>query len=138
LTLSGTKNATCFVCGPDNLLGLQVPFEPNGEAGSTATYIARKGRDGWNGILHGVTFSLMDEAFGWCLYFQRIPAVTVTRQRRKLFDARAEVGIDNANSPLAAESYAALYTVPAPGIGKHRNQWRPHEQHGSGIQDPRI
>jgi acyl-CoA hydrolase len=77
VTLSGTKDTTCFVCGPDNPLGLQVPFEPNGEAGSSATYIARKEHGGWNGILHGgVTLSLMDEAFAWCLYFQSIPAVT--------------------------------------------------------------
>jgi acyl-coenzyme A thioesterase PaaI-like protein len=77
VTLSRTKDTTCFVCGPDNPLGLQVPFEPNGEAGSSATYIARKEHGGWNGILHGgVTLSLIDEAFAWCLYFQSIPAVT--------------------------------------------------------------
>jgi acyl-coenzyme A thioesterase PaaI-like protein len=144
VTLSGTKHTTCFVCGPDNPLGLQVPFEPDGEAGSTATYVARKEHGGWNGILHGgVVFALMDEAFGWCLYFQRIPSVTariqtsfhqpipigthlhirawVTGQRRKLFDAKAEVRLDNVSGLLVAEPNAVLYTVPAPEICKQQN-----------------
>ena len=118
MTLSGTKDTTCFVCGPDNPLGLQVPFEPDGEAGSNAIYVARKEHGGWNGILCGeVVFALMDEALGWSLYFQRIPPVTrpietsfhqpipigthlpirawVTGQRRRFFDATAEVRVDN-------------------------------------------
>jgi acyl-coenzyme A thioesterase PaaI-like protein len=134
VSFSGTKDSTCFVCGPDNPLGLQVAFQQDGDAGSSAIYIARKEHGGWNGILHGgVTFSLMDEAFGWCLYFQDIPAVTarietrfhkpipigtrlhirawVTRQRRKLFDARAEVRQDNASGTLLAEADAVLYGV---------------------------
>jgi len=84
--------------------------------GKPGEYVAQKKHSGWNGILHGgVTFSLMDEAFGWCLFFQNIPATTakietrfhkpirigasleikawVIRQRRKLFDARAEVRV---------------------------------------------
>jgi acyl-coenzyme A thioesterase PaaI-like protein len=70
VAFSGTKDTTCYVCGPDNPLGLQVPFEQEGDAGSYAFYTARKEHGGWNGILHGgVTFSLMDEAFGWCLFF---------------------------------------------------------------------
>lgn len=134
MTLSGTKDTTCFVCGPDNPLGLQVPFQPSGESGSVAIYTARKEHGGWNGILHGgVTFSLMDEAFGWCLYFQDIPSVTarietrfhkpipigtrlhihawVTGQRRRLFDAKAEVRLDNSEGMLFAESEAVLCQV---------------------------
>ncbi|WP_433967819.1 PaaI family thioesterase [Tunturiibacter gelidiferens] len=96
----------------------------------------------------------MGEAFAWCLYFQRIPAVTarietsfhqpipigtrphirawITGQRRKLFDARAEVRIDNANGPPAAESTAVLYPVPRQQSADRRIQWRLHEQHSSG------
>jgi acyl-coenzyme A thioesterase PaaI-like protein len=134
MVLSGTKDTTCFVCGPDNPLGLQVPFERSGEAGSSALYTARKEHGGWNEILHGgVTFSLMDEAFGWCLYFQNIPSVTarietrfhkpipigsrlyirawVVGQRRRLFDAKAEVRLDDAEGMLFAESEATLYSV---------------------------
>jgi acyl-coenzyme A thioesterase PaaI-like protein len=134
MAISGTKDTTCYVCGPDNPLGLQVPFTPEGEAGSTAVYVARKEHGGWNGILHGgVTFSLMDEAFGWCLYFQDIPSVTarietrfhrpipigtrlhvrawVVGQRKRLFDAKAEVREGDADGTLLAESEAVLCRV---------------------------
>jgi acyl-coenzyme A thioesterase PaaI-like protein len=137
MILSGTKDTTCFVCGPDNPLGLQVPFQRDGESGSSADYIARKEHGGWSGILHGgVTFSLMDEAFGWCLFFQNIPSVTarietrfhkpipigtrlhirawITRQRKKLFDAKAEIRLDNAEGILFAESEAILCHIDAP------------------------
>ncbi len=131
MSFSGTKDATCYVCGPENPMGLQVPFERDGEMGSRARYIARKEHGGWNGLLHGgVTFSLMDEAFGWCLFFQEIPAMTakietrfhkpvrigsvmeirawVVQQRKKLFDARAEVRVDG---ELVAESEAVLFAA---------------------------
>ena len=141
MAFRGTKDTTCFVCGPDNPLGLRVPFERDGEAGSAAFYVARKEHGGWNGILHGgVTFSLMDEAFGWCLFFRDIPSVTarietrfhkpirigtrlhirawVVRQRRRLYDAQAEVRIGDAGGLLVAESAAVLYNVaPAAGRG---------------------
>ena len=140
MAFSPTKDSTCFVCGPDNPLGLHVSFERDGEAGSTAVYIARKEHSGWNGILHGgVTFSLMDEAFGWCLFFRNIPSVTarietrfhkpvatgtrlhirawVVRQRRRLFDARAEVRVEDAEGLLVAESDAVLYNVTPAGDG---------------------
>lgn len=133
MSFSGTKDATCYVCGPENPLGLRVSFERDGDKGSRAEYIARKEHGGWNGILHGgVTFSLMDEAFGWCLFFQKIPAVTakietrfhrpirigasleikawVVKQRRKLFDARAEVRVEG---ELVAESDAVLCAITA-------------------------
>ncbi|WP_213806007.1 PaaI family thioesterase [Granulicella sp. dw_53] len=134
MAITGTKDTTCFVCGPDNPLGLQVPFEQDSESGSKALYIARKEHGGWNGILHGgVTFSLMDEAFGWCLFFQNIPSVTaridtrfhkpipigtqlcirawVVRQRGRLFDAKAEVRLGDAEGVLFAESEAVLYRL---------------------------
>jgi acyl-coenzyme A thioesterase PaaI-like protein len=139
----GTKDANCFVCGPHNPLGLQVPFERDGETGSTAVYVARKEHGGWTGILHGgVTFSLMDEAFGWCLFFQNIPAVTArvetrfhkpipigtrlyirawaVRKRRRLYDARAEVRIGDAAGPLAAESDAVLCQLNPAGDRRDR------------------
>ena len=136
MAFSGTKDTTCFVCGADNPLGLHVPFEQDGESGSRATYIARKEHGGWNGILHGgVTFSLMDEAFGWCLFFQNIPSVTarittrfhqpahigarlsirawIVKQRRNLFDAKAEVRLDTPQGELIAEADAVLYSIVA-------------------------
>ncbi len=138
MTLTGTKDTTCYVCGVDNALGLQVPFERDGTTGSRATYVARKEHSGWSGILHGgVTLSLMDEAFGWCLFFQGVAAVTArietrfhrpipigTRlwvrawlvgERRKLFDVKAEVRGGDADGRLFAESEAVLCRVATSG-----------------------
>ena len=134
MTFAGTKDRTCFVCGPDNPGGLQVPFHRDGEMGSAAVYTTRSEHNGWNGILHGgITISLMDEAFGWCLFFQNISSVTariqarfhqpvpsgtplhirawVIRRRRQLFDVRAEVRVGDAGGALVAESDAVLFDV---------------------------
>jgi acyl-coenzyme A thioesterase PaaI-like protein len=128
----GEKNSRCFVCGPDNGLGLQVPFEQDGPEGSRAVYTARPEHGGWNGILHGgVTFSLMDEALGWALYFQQKPAVTarvnarfnkpipigaelivrawIIRERTRIVDVRAEVRSADKNNELFAEADASMY-----------------------------
>jgi len=129
-----TKDSKCYVCGPDNPLGLQVPFRPDGPYGSVARYHARPEHGGWNGILHGgVTFALMDEALGWALYYQNQPAVTaraetrfhkpvpvgadvvvkawVVRKRKRLFEAHAEVRMEDPESTLLAETNATMYRV---------------------------
>lgn len=134
MPLLGSKDSKCYVCGSDNPLGLRVPFSPDGESGSQASYTARAEHAGWNGILHGgVTFALMDEAFGWSLYFQDLPAVTarvetkfhkpiavgtkltikawVVKQRRKLFDAHAEIRVDGEENTLLAEADATMCLI---------------------------
>ena len=135
-TFDRSQTSLCFVCGPENPLGLNVTFHPDAPFTAIATYIARPEHAGWSAILHGgVTITLMDEAFGWCLLFQGITAVTaslntrlhkpipigtplfiraaVTRDRRRLFDAHAEVRHTDAAGLLFAESDATLYRVPA-------------------------
>lgn len=77
------KNAQCYVCGSDNSNGLQVPFVPDGENGSYATYIARAEHVGWPGVLHGgVMYALMDEAIGWSLYYSGLRGVTAKTETR--------------------------------------------------------
>lgn len=128
------KDSKCYVCGPDNPLGLQVQFQLDGPYGSVAHYRARAEHGGWNGILHGgVTFALMDEALGWALYFQNQPAVTaraetkfhkpvpvganvvvrawVVRNRRRLFEAHAEMRMEGAEGTLLAETNATMYRI---------------------------
>lgn len=132
--INGTKDTHCYVCGPDNPGGLNVPYYPDGSMAAVAIYIARPEHRGWTGILHGgVLFSLMDEAFGWSLFFENIPVVTakietrfhkpvaigtplhirawVTGQRRSLYDARAEVRIDHPQGELVAEAEAVLCPI---------------------------
>ena len=133
------KDSKCYVCGPDNPLGLQVRFRQDGAQGSVARYLARPEHGGWNGILHGgVTFALMDEALGWALYYQNLPAVTarvqtkfrkpipmganvvvkawVVKQRRRLFDMHAEIRMEDAENTLLAETEGTMYRIePADG-----------------------
>ena len=136
-TFSPARTANCFACGPGNSLGLNVTFYPDGPFAAAATYIARPEHAGWAGILHGgVTVTLMDEAFGWCLLFENVTALTasittrlhksiptgtplhiraaVTRDRRRLFDAHAEVRHTDSTGQLLAEADATLYRVPSP------------------------
>ncbi|PSH03864.1 MAG: thioesterase [Acidobacteria bacterium] len=134
MSLDVSKNSNCYVCGADNPLGLQVPFSPDGTQGSQGRYTARAEHAGWNGILHGgVTFALMDEAFGYSLYFQDLHAVTaraetrfhkpisvgtklivkawVVKQRRRLFDLHSEIRVDGPESTLLAEADATMFLL---------------------------
>ena len=138
--MRASKDSRCYVCGPDNPSGLQISFRRDGTQGSIARYIARAEHGGWNGILHGgVTFALMDEALGWALYYQDLPAVTarvetqfykpvpiganltvrawVVKQRRRLFDVHAEVRMEDAENTLLAESNATIYHVDQIDLG---------------------
>jgi uncharacterized protein (TIGR00369 family) len=127
---------SCYVCGTDNALGLRVPFAPLGIDGSHAVYVARAEHAGWSDVLHGgVTFALMDEAFGWSLYFQNIPAVTakvetrfhkpilvgmeltivarVLQKRRTLYDVHAEIRTNDSDATLLAEADAVMVELRA-------------------------
>jgi hypothetical protein len=101
--LVGSKDSRCYVCGPNNPLGLRVSFSPDGAQGSQARYTARPEHAGWNGILHGgVTFALMDEALGWSLYYQDLPAVTARVETR--FHKPIAVGAQAACEGMGGET----------------------------------
>lgn len=79
------KNAACYVCGPENANGLRLQFEHTGPFTAEATLVSSVQHEGWQGLMHGgVTFTLMDEAFGWCLLFEGIRAVTAKVETRFL------------------------------------------------------
>jgi len=122
----------CYVCGPQNGIGLQVSFARDGERGTRAEYTARAEHCGWPGLLHGgITFSLMDEALAYALYMQGLYGVTAkieTRfrqpihvgakliirawtleQRRRLMDAHAEARLDSETGAIVAEADATMY-----------------------------
>ncbi len=128
------KTRHCYVCGPENASGLQVPFEPEGDNGSRAVYTARAEHGGWPGILHGgVTFSLMDEALGWSLYFHGLSGVTArvetrfrqpipigtplvirawtVERKRRVVTARAEIRGASEDKPLLAEADATMFLL---------------------------
>ena len=143
MSLDGNKDSICYVCGPDNPLGLRAQFSRDGEQGSLARYTALPEHAGWSGILHGgITFALMDEALGWSLYYQRFPVVTarvetrfhkpisvgtklivkawMVKRRRRLSAARAEIRIDGSGATLLAEADAAMCLIWTEGRSSDR------------------
>ncbi|MBI3894746.1 MAG: PaaI family thioesterase [Acidobacteria bacterium] len=139
MQLEGKRNISlnldtshCYVCGPENPIGFQVPFVRDGGNGSRAVYTARSEHCGWPGLLHGgVTLTLMDEALAWALYFQGLYGVTARLEvrlrqpisvgakviirawtldrRRRVVNARAEIRFDTEGNPLIAEATATMY-----------------------------
>lgn len=122
----------CYVCGPENTVGFQLPFARDGDHGSRAVYTARAEHCGWPGLLHGgVALTLLDEALAYALYFQGLYGVTARLEirlrqpipvgaklvirawtiarRRQLVNARAEIRLDAPDNPLVAEANATLY-----------------------------
>jgi acyl-coenzyme A thioesterase PaaI-like protein len=131
MPLAGAKDSRCYVCGPNNPLGFRASFSPDGAQGSRARYTARPEHAGWNGIPHGgAAFAPMDEALGWPLSYRNPPAVTArvesrfhkpiaagaglivkawaVKQRRRLFQAHAEIRIDGSDATLLAQAGATM------------------------------
>lgn len=77
--LSGVEvrfDGHCFGCGPLNLDGLRLKFEP-GTEGSTAEYDVPDRFQSWAGMAHGGIVALMlDEAVGWAAWHAGHPGVT--------------------------------------------------------------
>ncbi len=66
----------CFGCGPLNLDGLRLQFEP-GADGSVAEYKVPERFQSWAGMAHGGVVALMlDEAVGWAAWHAGHPGVT--------------------------------------------------------------
>ncbi|OFV96057.1 MAG: hypothetical protein A3F68_02000 [Acidobacteria bacterium RIFCSPLOWO2_12_FULL_54_10] len=131
-TLLSVDTTYCYVCGPENPVGMQIKFAKDGDQGCMAHYTAKEEHCGWPGLLHGgVVFSLMDEALAYALYFQGLYGVTArieTRfrepvkagtkllvrawtleRRRQLISARAEIRLESEDQRLVAEADATMY-----------------------------
>lgn len=53
----------CFACGPENVIGLRLHFEPDSDGGVRARTSLRPEFQGWQGIAHGgIALALLDEA----------------------------------------------------------------------------
>ncbi len=132
------KSAGCYVCGQDNAGGMRLDFEHAGPFTAQVHTIARTEHEGWGGILHGgVIFTLMDEALGWCLFFEGVSAVTakietrflkpvstgtplrvrawVTAHRQRLYQASAEVISDDDDGTVFAEAAATMMRITPEG-----------------------
>jgi uncharacterized protein (TIGR00369 family) len=66
----------CFGCGPLNLEGLRLVFEP-GPEGSSVNFEVPDKYQSWAGMAHGgIVALLLDEAVGWAAWHAGHPGVT--------------------------------------------------------------
>ena len=66
----------CFGCGPLNVDGLRLKFEP-GPDGSSAEFVVPDRFQSWGGMAHGgITALMLDEAVGWAAWHAGHPGVT--------------------------------------------------------------
>lgn len=125
-------DAACFVCGPQNPIGLKAVFTTDVATCSSHTELTLSADyQGWQDVVHGgILASLLDEA---CIYACRAKAdqcvtaelqvryrkpvpvgalVTVVGQlsddRRKIWQARAQLKIDGT---LYAEATAKVFVL---------------------------
>lgn len=125
-------DSACFVCGPNNPIGLQAEFNIDSQAGTSSSQLQLPEQfQGWQDVVHGgVLAALLDEA---CIYACRSKAdqcVTaelqvryrkpvpvgslvevsgcLTDSRRKIWQAAAEIRIEG---QLFAEAQAKVFVL---------------------------
>lgn len=136
LSIKVAADSTCFVCGPNNPIGLKADFTTDiATCSSFAALQLPASFQGWQGVVHGgIIAALLDEA---CIYAcraksdqcvtaelqvryrQPVPvgaAVTVegrlTDSNRKIWLASAQLKINNT---LYAEATAKVYILGRKG-----------------------
>ena len=80
----------CFVCGQDNVIGLNLNFQSDGEVTRT-TWISDRRHEGYKGIVHGgLLAAVLDEVMIKAALAKDIRCVTASMEVK--YKAPAEVG----------------------------------------------
>ncbi len=67
---SRTEADHCFVCGPENPIGLKINFRLTTK-GCAGDYTPRKEHSGFNGVTHGgIVFAILDDVMANWFYLQ--------------------------------------------------------------------
>lgn len=83
-----TDDGYCFVCGPNNPIGLKLDFSLNGEIMSTE-FVPQKEHQGYTDIVHGgIISTLLDEIMVKLAIELGMPAVTAQMDIRLRKSAR--------------------------------------------------
>lgn len=68
----------CFVCGPQNPIGLRLRFSPQGP-GVVAEFVPGEEHVGWEGVIHGgLIAAVLDDAMANIWAWRGTPAVTTS------------------------------------------------------------
>ncbi len=68
----------CFVCGPENPVGLRLRFSPQGP-GVAAEFVPGEEHIGWEGVIHGgLIAAVLDDAMANIWAWRGTPAVTTS------------------------------------------------------------
>ncbi|MDQ7849237.1 MAG: PaaI family thioesterase [Armatimonadota bacterium] len=68
----------CFICGPDNPVGLRLGFSPQGP-GVAAEFVLGQEHIGWEGVIHGgLIAAVLDDAMANIWAWRGTPAVTTS------------------------------------------------------------
>ena len=87
---ASTPAHNCFVCGPDNPIGLQLRFRLE-DGACRAEFTPGENHEGYPGVVHGgMLFSALDDVMANWLYLQGARAYTARCDIR--FRKSAEVG----------------------------------------------
>ena len=69
--------STCFGCGPDNPLGVQLSFRSVANGSQTATWVPRSCHESFQGIVHGgIVTTVLDEAMAKAVAATNVLALT--------------------------------------------------------------
>ena len=67
----------CFVCGPDNALGLKVSFQLRDDGVCVAEFTPGEAHQGADGVTHGgILYCLLDDVMANLLWLKGEPCVT--------------------------------------------------------------
>jgi uncharacterized protein (TIGR00369 family) len=74
--LSRYEEQRCFVCGPNNAIGLNLRFRLE-EGMARTEFVPQPNHQGYDGVVHGgILAALLDDAMANCLWLRGIAVVT--------------------------------------------------------------
>lgn len=124
------RNRMCFVCGPDNPIGLKLAFREE-EGCYISQFTAGPEHQGYDGIVHGgIVSTLLDEIMARYIYAKGLQAVTarlevryrhptpigqpltivgwITRERGKLYELAGEIRLSDGTVTADGKATVAL------------------------------
>ena len=76
------EDNNCFVCGPNNPVGLRIPFRMEGEV-CLGRFTPGRDHVGWDGVVHGgIIFSALDDVMANWLFLQNLLGHTARCETR--------------------------------------------------------